>query len=106
MFIKAVLESEGFHTMEAADGVQALELIRMLGTGLHLLISDIRMPRMDGITLARLVRADFPALPIILTSGYTTDFQDLAIEFIPKPFHPGILLSLVRKIMLNKAAAP
>jgi DNA-binding NarL/FixJ family response regulator len=49
-FIIAVLQSDGFQTIEAQNGDQALELIRKLGTGVDLVVSDIRMPLMDGIT--------------------------------------------------------
>jgi CheY-like chemotaxis protein len=47
-FIRAVLRSDGFQTIEAENGVQALELMRKLGTGVDLLVSDIQMPKMDG----------------------------------------------------------
>jgi CheY-like chemotaxis protein len=99
MYIKAVLESDGFHTIEAENGVEALEQIRQLGTGVHLLVSDIKMPQMNGIELACLVRADFPTIPIILISGYPDEFSDVAFEFISKPFRVETLLSTVRNVM-------
>jgi len=43
-FIRAVLQSDGFQTIEAENGVQALELMRKPGTGVDLLVSDIKMP--------------------------------------------------------------
>ncbi len=105
MYLKAVLESEGFHTIEAEDGVQALELIRKLGTDVDLLISDIRMPQMDGVTLGCSVRAEFPEIPIVLTSGYTADCRNPGFEFIPKPFALERFLSVVRRVMVKKAGA-
>ena len=68
----AVLRSDGFQTIEAENGVQALELMRKLDTTVDLLVSDIQMPKMDGITLACSVRAEFPPVPVILISGYAT----------------------------------
>ena len=62
-FIVTVLQSDGFETIEAQNGVQALELIRNLGTGVALLVSDIRMEKMDGITLACSVRLSSPPFP-------------------------------------------
>ena len=48
-FIIAVLQGDGFQTIEAEDGVHALELLHKLGGAVDLLVSDIRMPLMDGI---------------------------------------------------------
>ena len=105
-FIIAVLQNDGFQTIEAENGVQALELIRKLGTGVDLLVSDIRMPRMDGITLACSVRAEFPAIPLILVSGYAEIEQaklpNSGFEFVQLPFHPVTLLSAVKKVMGSK----
>ncbi len=105
MYVKAVLESYGFRTLEAEDGVQALEIIRDLGTGVDLLVSDIKMPKMDGITLACSVRSDYPEVPIILISGYPSEFSDVAFELISKPFRVEALLSTVRNVMPKTAKA-
>ena len=102
-FIIAVLQSDGFQTIEAQNGVQALELLRKHGTDVDLLVSDIKMPLMDGITLARSVRAEFRAVPLILVSGYAEIEQakvpDSGFEFVQLPFHPAILLAAVKKVM-------
>jgi two-component system, cell cycle response regulator CpdR len=68
-FIMAVLQSDGFQSIEAENGAQALELLRKPGTDVDLVVTDIKMPLMDGMTLACSVRAEFPAIPIILVSG-------------------------------------
>ncbi len=57
-YINSVLPSDGFQTSEAENGVQALELMRKLGTGVDLQVCDIKMPKMDGIPLACPVRAE------------------------------------------------
>src|SRR5690242_12777926 len=69
-FITAVLRSNGFQTIEADNGSHALELLRKLGTGVDLIVSDIQMAVMDGIALAYSVRAEFPAIPLVLISGF------------------------------------
>ena len=100
-YVKGVLETEGFRALEADDGELALELVRKIGTDIELIISDIKMPKLDGIQLANSVRAEFPKIPIILISGYT----DVAlenqpgVEFIPKPFLLSTLLNIVRKMI-------
>ena len=82
---------------------------RKIGSDIDLVVSDIKMPKLDGIQLANLVRAEFPKIPIILVSGYV----DVAlenqpwVEFIPKPFLLSALLNIVRKMVaMAKAATP
>jgi two-component system cell cycle sensor histidine kinase/response regulator CckA len=103
-FIVVVLQGDGFQTIEAENGVQALEQMRKLGGAVDLLVSDIRMPLMDGITLACSVRAEFPAIPLILVSGYAEIEQaklpNSGFEFVQLPFHPATLLSAVKKVMM------
>ena len=108
-FVKAALKRKGFRTLEAEDGELGLELVRKIGSDIDLVISDIKMPKLDGIQLANLVRAEFPKIPIVLISGYT----DVAlenrpwVEFIPKPFLLPTLLNTVRKMVaMAKAATP
>ncbi len=107
-YIKAVLQSDGFQTLEAENGLQALELVRKLGTGLDLLISDIQMPIMDGITLAEALRAELPTIPLILVSGCAEIRQaniEAEFEFVQKPFLPATLLTIVDKVMRAKRTA-
>ena len=108
-FIIAVLQGDGFQTIEAENGVHARELLRTLGGAVDLLVSDIRMPQMDGLTLACSVRGEFPAIPLILVSGYAeieqANLPNSGFEFVQLPFHPATLLSAVKKvIMLNRPA--
>ena len=100
-FIVAVLQGDGFQTIEAENGVQALELLNKLGGAVDLLVSDIKMPLMDGITLACSVRAEFPAIPLILVSGYA-EIPNSGFEFVQLPFHPATLLSAVKRVMTPK----
>lgn len=103
-YLRAVLQQEGFQTIEAANGLEALTIVRDLGTAVDLLLSDIQMPRMDGITLARAVRDEFPAIPLILVSGYSSQAgaDDLDVRFIQKPFTPATLLTTIGCVMPQK----
>jgi DNA-binding NtrC family response regulator len=109
-FIMAVLQSDGFQSIEAENGAQALELLRKPGTDVDLVVTDIKMPLLDGMTLACSVRAEFPAIPIILVSGYAEIEQaklpDTGFEFVQIPFHPATLLSAVKKVMMSNRPAP
>jgi two-component system cell cycle response regulator CpdR len=64
-----VLQKDGFKTIEAGDRVDALNLLRN-GASADLVLSDVRMPKMDGVALAHAIRAEFPAIPVILMSGF------------------------------------
>src|SRR4030095_8855940 len=90
-YVKAALKSEGFRTLEAEDGELGLELVRKIGSDIDLVISDIKMPKLDGIQLANLVRAEFPRIPIILVSGYVDValHDQPGVEFIAQPFLPS-----------------
>ena len=108
-YVKAALEGEGFRTLEAEDGELGLELVRKIGADIDLVISDIKMPKLDGIQLANWVRAEFPTIPIILISGYTDVALEKVpgVEFIPKPFLFSTLLNVVRKMVaMARTATP
>ena len=105
-YIIAFLQGDGFQTIEAENGVHALELLNKLDGAVDLLVSDIKMPLMDGIALAWSVRAEFPSIPVILVSGYAylaqTKLPNSGFEFVQLPFHPATLLSAVKKVMGSK----
>jgi two-component system cell cycle sensor histidine kinase/response regulator CckA len=81
-----------------------------LGGAVDLVVSDIRMPLMDGFTLACSVRAEFPAIPLILVSGYAeieqANLPNSGFEFVQLPFHPATLLSAVKKVMASMKTPP
>jgi len=93
------LERAGLKVTQAEDGDEALE---MLEHGLlpHALVSDIAMPGLDGLALARAARSRRPDLPILLVSGYAeaalgTDMAADGIAFLPKPYRPAQLVEAV-----------
>ena len=96
-------EKEGFEFVgEAGDGEIAYPLIRKYQP--DILITDIRMPFMDGLELSRLVRKDFPEMKILILSGYDEfDYAKQAIsigvtEYLLKPVTGAQLLACVRRI--------
>ena len=85
-----MLEDAGFEVFQAADGEEALAVLHD-HPGIQLLISDIKMPRMDGYALVRTGLAFKPALKILLMTGYAEDPPpDLRggghVEILHKPF--------------------
>jgi CheY-like chemotaxis protein len=89
--------------VEAASGPEALEVAAGLAEPIHLLVSDVVMPGMDGPALARELRRSRPELKVLFVSGYpdkvisSREAQDL--ELLPKPFTPGALLARVRGVL-------
>jgi DNA-binding response OmpR family regulator len=92
-FLTDLLEDEGYRVIQAFDGRMVLDALRKRSA--DLVIADVMMPRMDGLTLQRELEAMFPTLPVILMSAAVTPRSSAAI-FLPKPFDIDAMLSLVR----------
>lgn len=102
-FVSRVLAMHGHSVLEARDGAQAVELMNQ--HHFDLLLTDIVMPIMDGITLALKVRATRPDVPIILMTGYANESQrahNLSVlieELLTKPFNKDELVAAVNKAL-------
>ncbi|RWC30448.1 response regulator [Mesorhizobium sp.] len=86
------LERAGHMIDIAADGAQGLALIRAARGGYDLVVSDIRMPEMDGIQMAKAAAALFPAMKILLMTGYADqreraeELNGVIVDVVQKPF--------------------
>ena len=97
----AVLREEGFDTFAAADGNAALE--RLGRERFDLLITDVRMPAMDGIELARRAREMRPGIPVLFVSAYDPRFPFAEFDdFIRKPFRPRELVGCVYALLRRR----
>jgi two-component system cell cycle sensor histidine kinase/response regulator CckA len=101
-FACRVLERAGYGVFEASDGFEALELIQGQTVALELVVSDIVMPRMNGVELMQTLSISWPSLPVILMSGYaTTALSERGIvapcSILPKPFSAERLLAEVAR---------
>lgn len=89
--LRRALELDGHQVVEAGDGADALARLSE-DDGLALLISDIRMPIMDGIALTLAVAAEKPGFPIVLMTGYAEqrerakELEGLVEDVLTKPF--------------------
>jgi two-component system chemotaxis response regulator CheY len=99
------LKGAGYEVVEAVDGKDAL--LKLQGTPVHMLITDLNMPNLDGIGLIKGVRANaaYKFIPIIML---TTESQDSkkqegksagATGWIIKPFKPEQLLAVIKKVL-------
>ncbi|HZQ41197.1 MAG TPA: response regulator, partial [Rhizomicrobium sp.] len=85
-----MLEEAGFQVFEAADGLEGLELLKS-HPEISLLVSDIKMPRMDGYALAEAGLALKPDLKILLMTGYAQSpppalLKQAEVQILHKPF--------------------
>ena len=76
-FVSRALELDGHKVETACDGVEAMERLTARDGGYDLLVSDVKMPLMDGIALAHRAADKWPGLPILLTAG--RDYPNLTI---------------------------
>ncbi len=108
-----LLRLSGFAVVEAADGIEALQLFSSPEGVPDLLISDVVMPRMGGLELAVELRLLHPRLPVLFISGYTDNLflesEELrhGTSFLAKPFPPQALIGKVKEIFATGGhAAP
>ncbi|MFL5448867.1 MAG: response regulator [Gemmatimonadales bacterium] len=106
-FAVRVLQRDGYDVLEAADGHQALEMVRAGQAAVDLIVSDIVMPRMNGVELMQAVAQSHPQIPVVLMSGYATAaLSELGIatpcSILPKPFPAERLLAEVHRCVHSR----
>jgi PAS domain S-box-containing protein len=100
-----ILRRHGYRVLEAADGVEALAVIRDHPDRIDLLLTDVVMPRMSGHELVELVRPIRPDMRILYVSGYSEEAiarqgqLTEGIELLAKPFTPGLLTAKIRQLL-------
>ncbi len=101
----AILKSLGYEFIGASDGIDALEKIAQLKRPVDLLISDVVMPNMDGMALAKKLQSEYPNLKVLLTSGYPSDkiarqgVLDEDLAFISKPYDKDSMTKKIREVL-------
>jgi len=107
---KRILEEAGYQVITAADGLEALEVLRQ-GSGVHLVFSDLVMPRLGGRALYDAARRDGQVVPFLFASGYSDPggrgaaTLDPSAPLMHKPWTPGDLLGRVREILDKQMTA-
>jgi signal transduction histidine kinase/ActR/RegA family two-component response regulator len=94
-----LLERAGHRVHQASNGAEALEMIR--ARRYDVVLSDVVMPRMGGLELARAAARLRPDAVVVLTSGYPrdADVQSPAVHFLPKPFESRVLLETLERLV-------
>ena len=107
-FVVRALVHMGHEVTEAEDGGLAAEICAERNGAFDLLLSDIKMPVMDGIALALTVAAQFPSLTIMLMTGFADQrerahgLEALIYDVVPKPFSLQVLLEKVDDALRGK----
>ncbi|MBC1564785.1 response regulator transcription factor [Listeria booriae] len=97
------LRAEGFHVLEAENGVHAETLLNK--EQVHLAIVDLMMPEMDGLELCQRMRADYPEIPVIMLTAKDAlldkaqGFEAGTDDYVTKPFEPQELIFRVRALL-------
>ena len=105
------LRAEGYGTVEASHGAEALEIMENLAEPVDLVVTDVVMPGMSGPEVAQAVTSMRPGTQVLYTSGYTDSaighhgVLEPGIAFLQKPFSADDLTRKVR-VLLDEAAVP
>jgi CheY-like chemotaxis protein len=105
-FVVRVLHGLGYKVLEAGNGEEAIRLVRKhIGEEIHLLLTDVVMPQMNGRELAEQLKTIRPDIKLLFTSGYTDNAMvqhgllDSNIAFLEKPFLAATLARKVREAL-------
>jgi PAS domain S-box-containing protein len=104
-FTERVLSRGGYTVLAAAEGAEAMALSRQYPGVIHVLVTDLMMPRMNGSDLARRLMAERPGIRVLFISGYDRDASrtqaplEPGTDFIEKPFSPEALLDRILRLL-------
>jgi DNA-binding response OmpR family regulator len=102
------LRGAGYDVIPLPSGEAALTVISERGTAIDALVTDVSMPGMSGLELARAVRARGSRIPVLLISGYADELERgtgrerLDASFLPKPFSGEGLVAEVERLFLRE----
>ena len=94
--------------IEAADGAEALEVASAYADPVHLLLTDVIMPKINGLVLAERLLQERPDISVLYMSGYVERSMLLAKRpesiLLQKPFTPDSLIEAVRQVLASDAS--
>jgi two-component system, cell cycle sensor histidine kinase and response regulator CckA len=100
MVTRSLLE-EGYRVIEASDGEQALAAVLAAGVKIDMLVTDIVMPKLDGLQLAQHLTLEERAPVLLFITGYDQDLSKVPGPLLRKPFGPSELVAEVRRLLLQ-----
>jgi two-component system, cell cycle sensor histidine kinase and response regulator CckA len=100
-----ILQQQGYIVLEAEDTLDAIRIAEQYAGSIHLLITDVVMPKMNGPTLVHAIHEHCPDAKVLYMSGYTDDaivrhgVLEPGSPFLEKPFTPGTLARKIRRVL-------
>ena len=104
-FVMETLQNAGYAVFDAAYPEKAFHLFQVNKDKVSMLITDVVLPRMSGLDVARHIQAEAPGLSVLYISGYTENsivnkgVLEEGLHFLQKPFTPDLLLKKIRDIL-------
>ncbi|MGO9138187.1 MAG: sigma-54-dependent transcriptional regulator [Syntrophales bacterium] len=101
LVLKALLNKEGYDVATASDGIEALKVLK--SGGVQVVVTDLRMPKLDGVGLLERVIRDYPSTPVIIITAHGTiatavdALKKGAFDYITKPFERDELKNTIHK---------
>lgn len=101
----SILRSDGYSVLEAKDGEHAIELAAAHKGRIHLILTDLHMPKLGGHRMVETMIPKYPGMKVMFMSGFSQeDFpsiagRDLPVSFLQKPFMPKSLIRQIRKML-------
>jgi PAS domain S-box-containing protein len=105
---RSILEDAGYEVVEAGSGAEAFQKAEKYPRPIHLLLTDVVMPGMNGRALAEKITAVHPAMKVMYVSGYLGGFSargdllDVSATLVQKPFSRKVLLGKLREVLEPK----
>ena len=99
--LNIILKRMGHVVLEARDGAEGLTVSRKFNGQIDLVIADVQMPKIDGLTMVRLLRAKRPGMKVLVISGDSAESlpNDSRKNFLHKPFPPAAIEQKVQEIL-------
>ena len=106
LVLKALLNKEGYDVATASDGNEALKILK--GGGVQVVVTDLKMPKLDGVGLLERVIRDYPSTPVIIVTAHGTiatavdALKKGAFDYITKPFERDELKNIIHKAIRTR----
>ena len=106
LVLKALLNKEGYDVATASDGIEALKILK--GGGVQVVVTDLRMPKLDGVGLLERVIHEYPSTPVIIITAHGTiatavdALKKGAFDYITKPFEQDELKNIIHKAIRTR----
>jgi len=110
--LQSLLEAHNYRVLTASNGVQALQILEQIKGDVNLVVSDIVMPEMGGLTLYHLLRNQYPEIKILLITGHPLEEDSQALleegqaDWIQKPFSVSQFTQIVKKLLKDDKISP